>query len=134
MVQDAQPFATENGKTASTNYDCKAQVMSEGAIYEGRDLEAMACAVNYHNWIMGIFKPFLGKRIVEVGAGIGSFSELFLKDSIESLSLVEPSQKMHHILCERVRRMDAATQIKIYNGLFTEVAEEMITVARPLTV
>jgi SAM-dependent methyltransferase len=106
-------------------------MQSSSTIYAGRDLEAMACATNYHDWIMGIFKPFLGRRIVEVGAGIGSFSELFLKDSIESLSLIEPSQNMHHILCERMRKLSAVAQINIYNGLFTEVAREIRINQRP---
>ena len=59
--------------------------------YAGRELESMAFAVNYHRWILERFAPFLGKHIVEVGAGTGSFSMLLLETKPESLTLLEPS-------------------------------------------
>jgi SAM-dependent methyltransferase len=43
-----------------------------------RDLEIMGAARNYIEWIFDKFKDFLGKRIVEVGAGIGNFTGKFL--------------------------------------------------------
>lgn len=42
------------------------------------DLEIMAGAVNYRNWMLRRFRPYLGQRILEVGAGIGNFTELLL--------------------------------------------------------
>ena len=66
--------------------------MSEKVVYIGKDLEAMSFAVNYHNWILDEFRPFLGKNIVEVGSGTGSFSELLLRENLDSLNMVEPSE------------------------------------------
>jgi SAM-dependent methyltransferase len=43
-----------------------------------RDLEIMAGAVHYRKWIYSQFSPYLGQRIIEVGAGIGNFTGLFL--------------------------------------------------------
>src|SRR5215216_3189787 len=83
----------------------------------------MSFAVNYHQWILTIFKPYLGRRIVEVGAGTGSFSELVLKHKPESLSLVEPSEEMYKMLNERVGQLDSPTQIETYNTVFAGVAE-----------
>ena len=57
-------------------------------IYNGRDLEAMSFAVNYHHWILNEFRPFLGRRIVEVGAGTGGFSELLVTLQLEKLRCV----------------------------------------------
>lgn len=51
----------------------------------------MALAVNYRRWILDVFRPFLGKRIVEVGAGLGTFSQLVLETGPEWLDAVEPS-------------------------------------------
>jgi SAM-dependent methyltransferase len=107
------------------------QTMNESAAYEGRDLESMAFAVNYHRWILKIFEPFLGTRIVEVGAGTGSFSELLIERPIESLSLVEPSAAMHKILSERVAEFHGATLIKTYNSLFSKVASQIKTNQQP---
>jgi SAM-dependent methyltransferase len=43
-----------------------------------RDLEIMSGARNYAEWIFSKFKNFLGKRVVEIGAGIGNFTDKFL--------------------------------------------------------
>ncbi len=67
--------------------------------YEGRDLEAMACAENYHRWIASGFRPHLGRRIVEVGAGCGNFTSHLLETRPEWIIAVEPSPQM----CERLR-------------------------------
>ena len=50
--------------------------MADAAAYAGRDLESMSFARNYHRWILDTFAPYLGTRLVEVGAGSGSFSRL----------------------------------------------------------
>ncbi len=42
------------------------------------DLEVMVEAQNYRRWIYRRIAPFLGRRILEVGAGIGNFTTLLL--------------------------------------------------------
>lgn len=98
-------------------------VAAEGFAYPGRELEAMDFAANYHRWILGIFKPFLGRRLVEVGAGLGSFSQLILaQHPCETLSLVEPAKDMYEELVANTRRLDTTTQIDTYHGTFLEAA------------
>src|SRR5215204_1717090 len=104
--------------------------MSEKPGYVGKDLEAMSFAVNYHRWILSIFDPYLGKRIVEVGAGTGLFSRLLLERPLESLSLVEPSQ-MYAELCRVVEGVHDGTKIDTYNDIFQEVAERISVNQRP---
>lgn len=41
-----------------------------------RELEAMALAVNYHHWTATVAQPFLGRRVLEIGGGLGSFTQL----------------------------------------------------------
>lgn len=102
--------------------------MSEKHGYAGKDLEAMSFAVNYHRWILSIFAPYLGARVVEVGAGTGSFSELLLEQRLESLSLVEPSTAMYQQLCSR---MAESPNVKTYNDVFENVAGQIRSVERP---
>jgi SAM-dependent methyltransferase len=91
--------------------------------YPGKELEAMSGASNYHRWILEIFKPYLGKHLVEVGAGIGSFSDLILKHHLcESLSLVEPSDAMYSQLAIHAQELSANVQIYTYHGTFIEAA------------
>src|SRR5215207_5475740 len=105
--------------------------MSEKVSYTGRDLEAMSFAVNYHRWILNVFRPYLGTRLVEVGAGTGLFSELLLGHPAESLTLVEPSADMHRILRNRVQRLRPSMEVEIYNSTFVEVAEQIKARQRP---
>ena len=102
--------------------------MSEKHGYAGKDLEAMSFAVNYHRWILSIFDPYLGTRIVEVGAGTGSFSELLLERRLESLSLVEPSTAMYEQLCER---LSSSQNVSTYNDIFGRVASQIRSSAKP---
>ena len=46
--------------------------------YFGKDLEAMSFAVNYHQWIVDEFAPYLGSEVAEIGAGTGNFSAFLL--------------------------------------------------------
>src|SRR5882672_9631498 len=98
---------------------------SDGAFaYPGRELEAMSEAPNYHRWILEIFAPYLGRNLVEVGAGLGSFSELLLgSHDCESLSLVEPSLQMYEQLEARAQQLAASPRIDTYNSNFPEAAQ-----------
>jgi len=95
----------------------------EGFAYPGRELEAMAGASNYHRWILEIFKPYLGEHLVEVGAGIGSFSELILKHhACQTLCLVEPSREMYGQLVAQAQRLNGTTRLRTFNSTFVDAA------------
>jgi len=95
----------------------------EGFDYTGRELEAMDNAANYHRWILEIFEPFLGNHLVEVGAGLGSFSQLILeRHPCQTLSLVEPSNRMYEDLVANAQRLSTATRIYTYHGTFPQCA------------
>jgi len=42
------------------------------------DLEIMAGAKNYRRWMYRRLAPYIGRRILEIGAGIGNFTDLLL--------------------------------------------------------
>jgi SAM-dependent methyltransferase len=105
--------------------------MGDAPAYAGRDLESMSFARNYHRWILDLFAPYLGRRVVEVGAGTGSFSELLLARRPESLTLVEPSSEMHRRLVEHVARITTAARVRIHNDTFAGVAEHVAAEERP---
>jgi 2-polyprenyl-3-methyl-5-hydroxy-6-metoxy-1,4-benzoquinol methylase len=77
--------------------------MKQELVYTGREIEAMNVAVNYHRWILREFQPYLGKRILEVGAGAGAFSELLLETKPESLTMLEPASNLYPLLVQRIR-------------------------------
>jgi SAM-dependent methyltransferase len=98
-------------------------VLAEGFAYPGGELEAMAGASNYHEWILGLFKPFLGQHLVEVGAGLGSFAELILKHhSCQTFSLIEPSEGMYRQLVANARRLQTIARVETFHGTFRAAA------------
>lgn len=84
--------------------------------YPGRELEAMAFAANYHDWIVGELAPFLGRRVAEVGAGIGSVSVLLLRQPIERLEAYEPSANMFPRLAARLAGEPRARAVNAFFG------------------
>lgn len=85
--------------------------------YFGHDLDSMDLAVNYHNWILDIFRPFVGRNIVEVGAGTGSFSKLLLGTNPERLTLIEPSDMFEKLKGEIDPEIYEA-KVDFVNGVF----------------
>lgn len=70
--------------------------------YSGTELDAVANAKNYYQWIIERFAPFLGRHVVEVGAGIGTFAKFIIASpGVESLLCVEPAENVFPVLAER---------------------------------
>lgn len=108
--------------------------MNDRVVYQGRDLEAMVFAINYHRWILEYFRPFLGQHVVEVGAGSGSFSELILECPIESLSLIEPSEAMYDLLLQYTSRLRTRARLATYNSIFRHVSGQLKAAQHPNSV
>jgi SAM-dependent methyltransferase len=55
------------------------------------EFEALRAAANYRKALLSEFSPFLAGDVIEVGAGVGQFSELLLSCSkVRQLTSVEP--------------------------------------------
>src|SRR5436190_2024787 len=91
--------------------------MGEKVVYIGKDLEAMSFAVNYHRWIYDEISSYIGKNIIEVGAGVGSFSAMLLEGDPDTLSLVEPSA-LYNRLSGAFSNNACRTKIGTYNAIF----------------
>jgi hypothetical protein len=52
-------------------------------------LEVTRDARNYNAWVYGRARPFLGRRVLDMGAGIGTFTELALADG-RHVTALEP--------------------------------------------
>jgi SAM-dependent methyltransferase len=101
--------------------------------YPGKELEAMALAANYRRWIMEFFKPFLGKHILEVGAGAGSFSEMLLRERPQSLTILEPSDNLYPSLSRRVAALDPGGITKVKQATLAEAVGDATQIPRPDT-
>lgn len=79
------------------------------------DLENLAKARRLGDWMFEQFPRFAGGEVVEVGAGIGTFSERLLGAGAESLLLIEPERS-----CAQELRSRFAADTRV------EVAEDLL--------
>ena len=98
--------------------------------YVGKDLEAMSFADSYHRWILDLMRPYVGRNVVEVGAGTGSFSELLLTTEPDSLTMVEPSE-MYGDLCQNISSRSSLPSVRYHQNIFSNVAREIATAGPP---
>jgi 16S rRNA A1518/A1519 N6-dimethyltransferase RsmA/KsgA/DIM1 with predicted DNA glycosylase/AP lyase activity len=64
-----------------------------GFVYEGNELELFRHAENWRRYWSAHVKPYLGQRVLEVGAGIGVNTPFLNKDALEWVAL-EPDRNM----------------------------------------
>jgi FkbM family methyltransferase len=101
--------------------------------YEGGDLEAMLAADNYYRWIFDDIKPYVGKSVIEVGSGVGSFSKLILKTKPKTVHLIEPSADMHKQLVKNISdKNSSTTNVHTHNG-YLNGSEKSLKASKPDT-
>jgi len=111
-------------------------------VYEGRDLEAMSFARNYHRWIGDEVRDAVRGDVAEVGAGDGRFAARLLEFAPRSLTLFEPSAAMYALqprtlgaptcpvtreqatLVERADAYRGAFDAVIYNNVLEHVVDD----------
>ena len=94
--------------------------MISGFSYSGTELDALAGAVNYYQAIIDRFRPYLGRRVLEVGAGVGTFASYVLGEpTVEEMTLVEPAANNLPALRERFASEPRAT---IHHGYLEDLA------------
>lgn len=80
--------------------------------YSGTELAALTAARNYYRWIYRQLAPHIGRRVVEIGAGVGTFADLLLgHPQLERLTLVEPAGNLFPLLRERFSKEPRVTLI-----------------------
>lgn len=68
-------------------------------VYSGSELGAMRMADNYYRWLIRRFAPYLSGTVVEVGAGLGTFSQRVLDlPSVAKLIAIEPDRSAYRSL------------------------------------
>ncbi len=89
--------------------------------YSGVELDSLALAQNYYAWVLRQFAPYLGPRVVEVGAGIGTFSEFLLRAQIvKELIAIEPAANTFPHLARRFAGDSRVRTISGYLGSQSE--------------
>ena len=88
------------------------------------ELGIMASARNYRRELLRHWEPFLGSKILEVGGGIGFFSELLTaRPATEHLCIIEPDPVCRAVMEQRGIGADihAGTAFDLPSGSFDSV-------------
>jgi SAM-dependent methyltransferase len=94
--------------------------------YDGRDLEVLAAAPNYHRWLLQAFESYIGKNLVEVGAGIGNIAARLITLPLTRLHLVEPSTNMFIRLKKNFSdRLDGSPRVILHNSNLAKAADDL---------
>lgn len=82
-------------------------------------LESLDDALNYRDWIVDLATPFLGQRLLEIGAGHGTFTERFAETG--AVVAVEPGSDAAARLSERFVGDKRVTTVA---GVASDVVED----------
>ena len=52
--------------------------------YPGKELEMFDKAHCWRHYLYLVIKKFIGKKILEVEAGIGSFTKIYIKENVDT--------------------------------------------------
>jgi SAM-dependent methyltransferase len=101
--------------------------------YASTELDAMASAPNYYQAILSFFAPHLGREVMEVGAGIGTFSALLARaPGVERLHLLEPADNNFPLLRDRfaddARVRAAHGYLEQHAAAFDHAVDAVVTV------
>lgn len=93
--------------------------------YLGRDLEVMVSAPNYAKWICESISPYIGKKVLEIGAGRGTISAILLSETNCQLIALEPSRKMFDILSNTIKDYLDNNRADAIQGSLCEVSSKL---------
>jgi SAM-dependent methyltransferase len=101
-------------------------------LYEPEHLEAlqrMRLLEPYYRWMLALMRPYLGKRVLDAGCGIGNFTVL-LTEVVDYTLAVDLSAQNTAVLRERFRQTPAVAvlQLDLEGDLATLATQHLDTV------
>jgi 16S rRNA A1518/A1519 N6-dimethyltransferase RsmA/KsgA/DIM1 with predicted DNA glycosylase/AP lyase activity len=88
--------------------------------YTGSDLEVMSIAKNYNRWILNCFHPYMTDRVIEVGAGQGTMSQL-IAEKCKHFIAIEPDEKNCQMIQEKLKDFK---HTKTFHGFLSDFPKE----------
>jgi len=85
--------------------------------YPGKELEMFDKAHFWRKYLHLVTKKFIGKKILEVGAGIGSFTKIYIKENV-NIILSEIDDQNCEIL---KKKFDLKKNVKVENKFVNQL-------------
>jgi len=87
--------------------------------YIGSELELFASATNWKRYLKRHITPYLGSRVLEVGAGLGSTTEMLCRGSEEKWVCLEPDRSLSDQIRHKVRTGELPGCCEVVEGTLT---------------
>ncbi len=91
--------------------------------YPGGELELFALARNWKRYYGTMIQPYLGERVLEVGAGLGATGQALCRPHHEQWVCLEPDEDMHRQMEEKIRRGRLPTFFHAVRGTVADLDE-----------
>jgi len=95
--------------------------MKDRYTYPGQELAFFEKAINWKSYFASHIQPFIGKKVLEVGSGIGATTSLLNNGSAHQWTLLEPDETMSTILKEKISSQAQFSNCTIYTKTIFEL-------------
>ena len=92
--------------------------------YPGKELEMFDKAHFWRKYLHLVTNKFIGKKILEVGAGVGSFTKIYIKENVD-ITLSEIDNVNYEIL---KKKFDLQKNVKVENKFIDQFNETFDTI------
>lgn len=92
--------------------------------YTGTELEVFRHAKNYKQYVRQKLSPYIGQKVLEVGAGVGGTTRVFADDNYQRWLALEPDGAMVASLHEQKRRGQLPDFVEIQQGTVQDLSSE----------
>jgi SAM-dependent methyltransferase len=96
--------------------------MNSALPYEGNELELFAQAVHWKAYWIRRILPYIGNRVAEVGAGIGSNTRYLNVGTADSWTCIEPDPQMNDRLRELSGAGELPRNVRVERGVLGDLA------------
>jgi len=91
--------------------------------YIGSELELFAAATNWKAYFSSALAPFIGERVLEIGAGIGSNIPFLHTPTVRQWTSVEPDPDLARRIAERITRGELPESCRVLVGTIESIDE-----------
>lgn len=98
--------------------------MAEEYAYEGSELSLFAQARNWKAYWSNWLRPFIGSRVLDVGAGCGATAELLCSEGLKEWVALEPDPALAAVIGEKCRAGHIVGTCDVRVGRLVDIPDE----------
>jgi SAM-dependent methyltransferase len=93
--------------------------------YIGSELELFAAATNWKAYFSSVLAPFIGARVLEIGAGIGTNIHFLHTPAVRQWTSIEPDPDLAHRITKRITLGEIPESCRVLVGTIESIEETL---------